>query len=213
MKMGKSVKIASIKTKANRSSATSDVAAFAYLTKGEVERFFSAIPATDVRSRLAFSLMYHHGLRRTELALLRREHVNHGQIWITRVKGGVSGSQRLYPMTKLYLDAYLSKRGDDGNPFLVTTRQSRGAVSPSTIYQTYRRYAESAELPAKKCHPHALRHSVAVHLMEAGLDAADVMDWLGHADISTTMIYAQITNKRREKTYLRTIKSSEIADV
>ena len=211
--MGKSIKIDLVRAKNARPLFPATAGAFSYLTKKEVERLFTVIPPIDVRSRLAFSLMYHHGLRRLELTLLRREHVNDGFVWITRVKNGVSGSQRLYPATARYLESYLSRRGDDGNPFLITTRQSVGAISTSTVYQTFVRYAEAAKLAPEKCHPHVLRHSVAVHLMEAGLDVADVQDWLGHADISTTMIYAQVTNKRREKNYFRTIKSSEIADV
>jgi site-specific recombinase XerD len=47
--------------------------------------------------------------------------------------------------------------------------------------------------------------------MNAGWDAADVRDWLGHRDISSTMIYAQVTNKRREERYRATVRSREIA--
>ena len=50
-----------------------------------------------------------------------------------------------------------------------------------------------------------------VHLMNAGWDAADVQDWLGHRDIASTMVYAAVTNKRREAKYEEALLSEEIA--
>ena len=47
--------------------------------------------------------------------------------------------------------------------------------------------------------------------MNAAWDIADMQDWLGHRHISSTMIYAQITNKRREARYKATLRSREIA--
>jgi type 1 fimbriae regulatory protein FimB len=84
-------------------------------------------------------------------------------------------------------------------------------MSASTIYQLFRDYADAADLPADRRHPHVLRHSIAVHLMNAGWDAADVQDWLGHRDIASTMVYAAVTNKRREAKYEEALLSDEIA--
>ncbi|MBV8546605.1 MAG: tyrosine-type recombinase/integrase [Acidobacteria bacterium] len=184
----------------------------AYLTKAEVERLFAAIPDKDGRSRLLFDLIYRYGLRRIEAALIRREHLSDGRIWITRVKGGVSGEYPIHPRTRRLLWAYFAERGEDGRAFLFVTRQSgAGRLSPSTIYQLFQRYAEAAELPVDRRHPHVLRHSIAVHLMNAGWDVADVQDWLGHRDIASTMVYAAITNKRREARYEEALLSNEIA--
>lgn len=183
-----------------------------YLTKSEVERFFSATPQENARDRLLFEVIYRHGLRRREAVRIRRDHLTDGRIWITRVKGGISGEYPIHPTTRRLLWAYLSARREDGNPHLFTSRQSGGApMSVTTIYALFRRYADAAGLPQDRQHPHVLRHSIAVHLMNAGWDAADVQDWLGHREIASTMVYAAVTNKRRAAKYEEALRSGEIA--
>lgn len=184
----------------------------AYLTKEEVERLFAAIPVDNLRDRLLFELMYRYGLRRREAAQLTLEDITGERIWITRLKHGISGEYPLHPRSQALLKAYLVERRFDGCRYLLRSRQRLPIpIATSTIYQAFRTHAVAAQLPEDRRHPHVLRHSIAVHLMNAGVDAADVQDWLGHVSIATTMIYARITNKRRDDTFRRLLDSPEIA--
>lgn len=189
--------------------------AISYVSKAEVERFFRAIPAENIRDRLLFDLIYRFGLRRREASLIELDDLSleNETIWIRRLKRGISAGYRLHPRTVGLIRAYLPLRNWGGNPFLFQSPQRRGkSLSASFIYQRFRAYATAADLPINRRHVHVFRHSIAVHFMNEGLDSSDVKDWLGHRSLTSTMIYAQVTNKRRDQTYQRLMQSQEIAE-
>lgn len=212
--MEKNVKIARRAFRRKRGSGVTDRGErrISFLTKEEVERFFAAIPRDRARDRLLFDLVYRYGLRRSEVAGLRLEALSDGRIWVGRRKGGVSADYPIHPATRRLLWAYLAVRGSSRSSFLLVSRQSgAGAVSTSLIAHLFRTYAATADLPPDRRHIHVLRHSIAVHLMNAGLDLADVRDWLGHQSLSSTLVYARITEKRRAEAYSRAVASGELA--
>lgn len=49
----------------------------------------------------------------------------------------------------------------------------------------------AATLRGRRIHPHTLRHTTAVHMLKAGVDFATISQWLGHASLNTTMVYAR----------------------
>lgn len=105
----------------------------------------------------------------------------------------------------MLLKAYLSVRKPTGDA-LFTGRQ--GNLTPQRIQQLFKGYARKAGLSDYSVH--SLRHSIATHLLEAGFDIADVQDHLGHVNIQSTLIYAQITDKRRTRFFQQIEKSKSI---
>ncbi len=183
-----------------------------YLTRGEAERLFRAIPRGAIRDRLLFDLAYRYGLRRGEAVALRMDHISTKSVWIDRLKGGVSGEYPVHPQTRALLARYLGSAERRGSPYLFPSpADAARPLSASTVYLRFRQYARRAGLPDRLQHPHVLRHSIAVHLMNAGWDASDVQDWLGHRDIQSTMVYAVVTTRRRLRNFTRTLRSREIA--
>jgi site-specific recombinase XerD len=167
-----------------------------YLTQEEVRQLFAVI--ADKRDRALFQLAYHHGLRASEVSLLHRAdvHAKQGHIYIPRVKGSLAKTYPLQPNPLRRLRAYLRTRTNDAPYLFISTRGV--PLERRSYWDLMQKYGQRAGLPKAKQHFHALRHAIAVHLLDAGTDVAFVQDRLGHANIQNTMVYMRYTTVTRD---------------
>ena len=167
-----------------------------FLTQDEVRRLFAVI--TGKRDRALFQLAYHHGLRASEVSLLQRAaiHEKQGRIYIPRVKGSIAKTYPMQPEDVRLVRAYLRTRKDDSLSLFISTRGI--PLERRSYWDVMQKYGQVADIPKPKRRFHALRHVIAVHLLDAGADVAFVQDRLGHANIQNTIIYMRYTTVTRD---------------
>lgn len=168
-----------------------------FLTLDETARLFRAIGARR-RDRALFLIAYRHGLRASEVGLLRVEDVDFKtlRIMIHRLKGSHSGAHPLQPDEAKALKALLRER-EVQSPILFSSNRG-DPIARRTLDWLMKRYGERADLPPAKRHFHCLKHSIATHLLEAGAELRFVQDWLGHSNIQNTVVYSYLTVRGRD---------------
>ena len=160
-----------------------------WLTEEEVNRLIAA--CDSVRDRALLTLMYDAALRVSEVVNLTIDDVDFRERTV-RVRGK-GGKERVIPITSRSvnaLQAYLATR-EDSSPYLFPGRTPDQPLDRTTVYRIIRRAAQRAGIK-KPVHPHTLRHSRATILRRKGMDLGELRLFLGHSDISTTVIYDHI---------------------
>ncbi len=168
-----------------------------FLTLNETARLFRAI-GPHRRDRALFLVAYRHGLRASEVGLLRVEDIDLKtlRIMVHRLKGSHSGAHPLQADEAKALKALLRER-EAPSPVLFPSRRG-DPIARRTLDWLMKKYGEAAGLPPTRRHFHCLKHSIATHLLDAGADLRFVQDWLGHSNIQNTVIYTYLTTRGRE---------------
>jgi site-specific recombinase XerD len=105
---------------------------------------------------------------------------SHCCIYIPRVKGSIAKTYPLQPEDLRLVRAYLRTREDDSPYLFISTRGI--PLERRSYWDLMQKYGKSADIPKSKRRFHALRHAIAVHLLDAGADVAFVQDRLGGLD-------------------------------
>lgn len=158
-----------------------------------------------IRDRAMLELLYASGLRVSELITLEIDDVNL-DLGFLQCEGKGS-KERIVPLGKIaiqYIQIYLEK----SRPKLIRNTSQKSLFvnfhgRPMTrqgFWKIIKKYAKQSGIDAEIT-PHTLRHSFATHLLENGADLRSVQEMLGHADISTTQIYTQVTQGKLQRVH------------
>ncbi len=158
--------------------------------------------AKGVRDKAMLELLYATGIRVSELINLNLGDINcvrdfRGEVVCKNAKG----QERVVPIHKSAVNALIEYR-DNVRPKLVSAESGdalfvnlNGArLSRQGFWKIVKTYAEDAKIE-KEITPHTLRHSFALHLYQNGASLHDLQQMLGHADISSTQMYANMSRK------------------
>ncbi|MFC2108519.1 tyrosine-type recombinase/integrase [Candidatus Bipolaricaulota bacterium] len=166
---------------------------------------------TGERNRLMMSVMLNTGLRLSEATGLqwRDLDLNSGKLFVRQGKGAKDrvlwvGSHDLLLLRQWKERQAATAAGFSGHVF--TTLDGK-PVSGRYVQQMVKRYAVKAEIE-KNIHPHTLRHTFATDLHRESRNIRLVQKVLGHADLSTTMIYTHVHDEE-VATALKSLRDSQ----
>jgi len=115
-------------------------------------------------------------------------------------KGNKERSVYFTTKCKIYLKKYLETRKDTCEALFVTERKPIRRMSIARIREIIKDIAKNSEVDIN-VYPHRYRHTHAQMMVDNGASLDIVMNDLGHARITTTMIYAQVSSERKRQEY------------
>ena len=178
------------------------VSRMTHLTPDELLAVLKAARTRSARDWCMILLAYRHGMRASEVCDLKLADVDlkAGSISVRRLKGSLHTVQPLYrhkgqPLLDevTALRTWLRQRESDGSNFMFLS-QKGGRLHRSQFFRIFQACAEAAGLPSQKRHPHALKHSLASHLVAGNVNLALVRQCLGHKAIGSTMKYVAVSD-------------------
>lgn len=177
------------------------------LTSKEVELLLEQPKCTDMkgyRDKAMLELLYATGLRVSELIALDLSDV-FLSAGVIRCKNHEKERMiPIYPAAIKALTDYISIirtqmiAVPDEQALFVNVNGDR--MSRQGFWKVIKKYQDEAKID-KEITPHTLRHSFAAHLLENGADIRSIQEMLGHADISSTQVYAQLVKKQLKDVY------------
>jgi integrase/recombinase XerD len=166
-----------------------------HISPRDVKKLFEA--TTNLKHNTMLKMCYGMGLRVSEIIGLKVAHIDSGnmQCLIEKAKGKkdryVNLPESILAQLRDYFKEYRPKE-------YLFEGQYGGQYSTRSAQNVFKSALTKAGIN-KDTGIHSLRHSYATHLMEAGTDIAHIQKLLGHANISTTLIYAKVTNRDTKK--------------
>lgn len=169
----------------------------------ELEKLRSA--CDTIRDEALVEFLYSTECRVSELVNVNKEDVNIKDGEVTLVgKGDKERKSYLTAHASLALQEYLKSRDDDNDALFVSKVKPHNRLKKGAIEKIIGELGVKAGIE-KKVYPHLIRHTTATMGLQHGMDVTEIQKMLGHANIETTMIYAEVNQndvKTSHKKYI-----------
>jgi len=168
-----------------------------YLSSEQLQRFLQAAKEYGPREHAMFLFAVAHGARASEIANLRITDINFSseQIHIARLKGSLDSTQNLLKVKgnslfneSAVLKAWLDVRQPDADNFMFNSQKST-QLNRVTVYKLFKAIARKAGLGETLQHPHVLKHTAAMLMVQQGANAFLIRQHLGHRSFDSTLAY------------------------
>ncbi len=187
-----------------------------FLTVEQAFRVIDAPPKEEkrakplkVRDQALLETLYATGVRVSELAGMNLDHCDFTESEVRVL--GKGGKERIVPLGKSAVEAiraYLPERGGllekakQGEPDALWLSRSGRRLGVRQVQNIVRRHG-TLGAGRGDLHPHAMRHTCATHLLDAGADLRSIQELLGHSSLSTTQRYTHVSVDRLMEVYDR----------
>ncbi len=180
------------------------------LSTQEVELLLDQPKCLDlkgIRDKAMLELLYATGIRVSELISLNLSDINLELGFIKCNKGTRERSIPIGSISVAAVHEYLLKSRNfliqNVNEEALFVNVNGKRLTRQGFWKIIKHYKNQANIN-KDITPHTLRHSFAAHLLENGADLRSIQEMLGHSDISSTQIYAQIAKNKIKEIYKKT---------
>lgn len=175
------------------------------LTREEIKKMYDETDNSllGYRNRAILSLYYGCGLRASEGLNLETKDIYYGK-GLLYVRPGKTKKSRYVPMSEKVsndlkeYEAYSRKQllNCDSEQLILNYR-GKPYKTPSSIGLVIKKIADQAGI-IKRVYPHLLRHSIATHLLESGMDLEQIGQFLGHRSLEATELYTKIIENGKQ---------------
>ena len=176
------------------------------LTYDQVKILFAQPDIEDIlgiRDRAMMELFYSSGLRLSELAALDLQSLQLKEC-LVKVRGK-GKKERLVPITEQardWLERYITHFARPKSETIFLNHRG-GPLTTRSIDRNFQLYMKRSGLSGHIT-PHTIRHTIATHLLENGMDLKTIQQLLGHSSLATTTIYTQVSTKLKQEVYEKT---------
>lgn len=176
------------------------------LTWEELRAVLAAAKERRERDWLMILVAFWHGLRASEVVHLTRRNIHDGAITVQRLKGSLKTTQPLIEHADLLFD---ERKALIELCLKTPVNQRLFPIVRQHFWRLVQRYGDASGIPEQKCHPHVLKHTIAMQTVHsAGIE--NTRQYLGHKSMASTGEYLRVTDDQAAAAVRRALSASNV---